>query len=189
MVARLGNGSMRDALSLMDRLLASGEKKVTVTLLQELLGVPDRDLVSGLIDAVADGEPKAALERADELAKRGVSGDQMLETLLERFRDLMVLAACGPETELVELSGQQRQEETRRAARFDAAGVVHMIALCESVQRAIKNTSTPRALPDALVVRLAMTEKLADVTAVVARLGGTSAANGAAAGAASAKKR
>ena len=104
-------------------------------------------------------------------------------------RDLMVLAACGPETELVELSGQQRQEETRRAARFDAAGVVHMIALCESVQRAIKNTSTPRALLDALVVRLAMTEKLADVTAVVARLGGTSAANGATAGAASAKKR
>ena len=171
MVARLGNGSMRDALSLLDRLLASGEKKLTVGLLQKLLGLPDRDLVSGLIDAAADGAPKAALEKADELTKRGVSPDQLLETLMERFRDLMVLGACGPETELVELSGPARQEEVRRASRFDGAGLVHMIALCESVQRAVKNSATPRALLDALVVRLAMTQKLAEVTALVSRLG------------------
>ena len=42
-----------------------------------------------------------------------------------------------------------------------------MIALTESVQRAVKSSSTPRALFDALLVRLAMTEKLADVTAIV----------------------
>jgi DNA polymerase-3 subunit gamma/tau len=179
MVARLGNGSMRDALSLMDRLLAGGgEKKLTVELLEKLLGLPDRDLVSALIDAAADGDPKQALEKADELTKRGISADQLLETLMDRFRDLMVLAACGPDTELVEISGPARVEEGRRAARFDAAGLVHMIALCESVQRAIKNSGTPRALLDALVVRLAMTEKLAEVTALVARLG-----NGAVSGA------
>jgi DNA polymerase-3 subunit gamma/tau len=184
MVARLGNGSMRDALSLMDRLLASGEKKLTVELLQGLLGLPDRELISGVIDAAADGDPKAALEKADELTKRGISPDQLLEALMERLRDLMVLAACGAETELVELSGPTRQEEIRRAGRFDAAGLVHMIALCESIQRAIKNTATPRALLDALVVRLAMTEKLADVTALASRL----ASNGAP-GATPVKKR
>jgi len=177
MVARLGNGSMRDALSLMDRLMATGEKKLTVELLEGLLGLPDRDLVSGLIDAAAEGDPKAALERADELARRGVSSDQMLETLQERFRDLMVFAACGAETELVELAGDARKQEAQRAGKFDAAGLVHMIALCESVQRSVKSSSTPRALMDALVVRLAMTEKLADVTALAARLG-SGAGNG-----------
>lgn len=188
MVARLGNGSMRDALSLMDRLMATGEKKLTVELLEGLLGLPDRDLVSGLIDAAAAGDPKVALEKADALSKRGISADQMLETLQERFRDLMVLAACGPETELVELSGEMRRQEAERAGKFDAAGLVHMIALCESVQRAVKSSSTPRALIDALVVRLAMTEKLADVTALVSRLG-TAGAAAAGAGGPPAKKR
>ena len=187
MVARLGNGSMRDSLSLMDRLLASGEKKLTVGLLESLLGLPDRELISALIDAVADGNPKTALEKADELTKRGVSGDQMIEALLDRLRDLMVMAACGPETELVEVAGAARKEEAARAARFDAAGVVHMIALCESVQRAVKNSSSPRALMDALVVRLAMTEKLADVTAVVT--GSAAVKNGPLTGSAPAKKR
>jgi hypothetical protein len=86
----------------------------------------------------------------------------------------MVLAACGPRTELVELSGESRREEVERAGRFDAAGLVHMIALCESVQRACKSSPNPRALCDALVVRLALTEKLADVTGLLRELEGAS---------------
>ncbi len=192
MVARLGNGSMRDALSLLDRLMASGQKKLTVELLQELLGLPDRDLVSGLIDALAVGEPKGALEASDTLTKRGVSPEQLIETLLDRFRDLMVLSACGAETELVELAGNVRKSEVERASKFDAAGLVHMIALCESVQRAIRGSSTPRALLDALIVRLSLTEKLADVTGLVAQLNGGGApakSSSPASGSASAKKR
>ncbi|MCC6676068.1 MAG: DNA polymerase III subunit gamma/tau [Phycisphaerales bacterium] len=180
LVARLGNGSMRDALSLMDRLLASGEKKLTVRLLEELLGLPSRELVGGVIDALADGEPGPALEKTDELLKRGISVDQAIEALMERFRDLMVMAACGAETELVDLSGASREEEAERARRFDAAGLVHMIALCENVQRSSKSSSSPRALFDALVVRMALTEKLADVTAVV--MAGGSGGNGASSG-------
>jgi DNA polymerase-3 subunit gamma/tau len=179
-VARLGNGSMRDALSLLDRLLAVGEKKLTVALLEQLLGLPDREIISGLIDALASGDPGAALAKSDELLKRGVSADQLIESLVERLRDLMVMAACGPQTELVELSDKARAEEATRAAKFDAAGLVHMIALCENIQRAIKNSAAGRALLDALIVRLAMTEKLADVTAVATRLGGNGEASAAA---------
>jgi DNA polymerase-3 subunit gamma/tau len=172
MVARLGNGSMRDALSLLDRLMASGEKRLTVALLESLLGLPDRDLMSALIDAFADADAKTALERLDTLLSRGTGMDQVLESLIERLRDLMVFASCGPETELVDLTGESRKDEAARAERFDAAGLVHMIALCESVQRSCKTTAAPRALVDALMVRLAMTEKLADVTALVKQLEG-----------------
>jgi DNA polymerase-3 subunit gamma/tau len=170
LVARLGNGSMRDALSLLDRLMASGEKRLTVELLEGLLGLPDRELIGRLIDALAGGEPGPALEATDELLSRGVGVEQLLETLVERFRDLMVLAACGPDTPLVEATGDGRKTEAERAARFDAPGLVHMIALCENVQRTARASASPRALLDATIVRLALTEKLADVTGLVASL-------------------
>jgi hypothetical protein len=73
-----------------------------------------------------------------------------------------------------------------------------MIALTENVQRSCKSSASPRALFDALVVRLAMTEKLADVTAIITGRGLPSAASGAStgsrpqpamAGSATAKKR
>ncbi len=158
---------MRDALSIMDRLMASGQKKLTVKLLEDLLGLPDRQLIGQLVDAIAAGDPATALQQTQDLLNRGTAIDQLLDTLLARLRDLMVMAACGGQTTLVDLSDAARKEEATRAAKFDAAGVVHMIALCENMQRAAKNSAVPRALLDALVVRMAMTEKLADVTAIV----------------------
>ncbi len=175
MIARLGNGSMRDALSLLDRVLAAGEKHLTTRLLSELLGLAPRELVGSLLDAIARGEPGAALERTEELLQRGISIDQLLDTLLGRLRDLMVLAACGPETPLVDLSDESRRQESARAGAFDPAGLTHMIALCENIQRACKSSSVPRALVDALVVRLSLTDKIADVTAVVTGRAGVGA--------------
>ncbi|MEM1166228.1 MAG: DNA polymerase III subunit gamma/tau [Planctomycetota bacterium] len=168
-VARLGNGSMRDALSLLDRVIAAAPagEPLTLALLEELLGLPDRALLSELIDAVATGEAGPALERFDELAARGTAVDQTIEQLVVRFRELMLLAACGPETDLVPLAGETREQAVHLASRFDAAGLCHMIALCESVQRLSKQSAVPRALADALVVRLAMTERIADVAALL----------------------
>lgn len=166
-LARLGNGSMRDALSLLDRLMASGEKKLTVNLLEELLGLPQRDVMSTLIDSIAQGDPATVLRATGQLLSTGIAPEQMLSSLLERLRDLMVLGACGIDTDLVELSDEAKQSEFERSKQFDAAGIVHMIALCESVQRALKSSPAPRALIDACMVRLAMTEKIADLTALI----------------------
>ena len=181
-VARLGNGSMRDALSLLDRLIAAGEATLTLDLLEQLLGLPDRDLMSNVIDAIAGGDAAGTLEAADELLGRGVGIDQLLEAMSDRLRDIMVLCACGSETPLVELSDQARASEIERSERFDAAAVVHMIALCESVQRSVKSSAAPRALFEAALVRMAMTEKLADVTALVAGSTGAAAQGGRAGG-------
>lgn len=170
-VAVLGNGSMRDALTMLDRLIAGGDKHLTLKTLEQLLGLPDRVHVGRIIDAFAAGDPGSALAASSELMQKGTSIDQIIETLIARLRDLMILASCGPATTLVDLSDSTRKEEAARAQKFDAAGLVHMIALCENVQRAAKSSSVPRALFDALLVRLAMTEKLADVTALLSGRG------------------
>lgn len=168
-VARLGNGSMRDALSLLDRVIAAAPPGATlsVEMLEKLLGLPERDVVTALVDALADADAKTALASADRLIAQGVSLEQLVETLVLHLRDLMILSACGADSALVDLSGPARDAAVRQAARFDAPGIVHMIALCESVQRALSHSATARALTDALIVRLAMTEKLADVAALL----------------------
>ncbi len=165
-IAKLGNGSMRDSLSLLDRVMATGEKKLTARLLEELVGLPPHEIVGAVLDAVADGNAKAALEHTDDLISRGISVEQVIEALSERLRDLMLIAACGGDTRLIELSDEARSSEQTRASKFDAAGLVHMIALCDSVLRSARSSAAPRTLLDALIVRLAMTEKLADVTAL-----------------------
>ena len=165
-VARLGAGSMRDALSLLDRLMAAGDKHLTLARLEELLGLPDRELVGKMIDAIAIGETRQALFAGDELLGLGIGPELALETLANRLRDLMVLSVCGSDTTLVELSDAARQSEAERASRFDAPALSHMIALCETAQRVCRESPAPRAMFDAALVRLAMAERFADLTAL-----------------------
>ncbi|MEM1353678.1 MAG: DNA polymerase III subunit gamma/tau [Planctomycetota bacterium] len=168
-VAVLGNGSMRDALSLMDRVIAAGDgKPLTAELLEAMLGLPPRERVVQLVDALARGEASTALTLANQVIAGGIGQEQLIEVLIERLRQLMLIAACGRDSPLIELSPEARDAAAEQAARFDAPGLVHMIALCEGLSRNSKASSNPRALLDAVLVRLALAEKMADVTAVLA---------------------
>jgi DNA polymerase-3 subunit gamma/tau len=166
-VARLGRGSMRDALSLLDRLLAAGEKKLTANLLEQMLGLPDQALARELVDAIADGDQSRSLAAGAALLDRGATVDQALEVLIEHLRNLLLVVSCGPDSELVELSEEGRRAAVEQARRFDAPGLVHMIALADAVAKRSKDSAAARALFDAAIVRMCLSEQLADVAALL----------------------
>ncbi len=178
-VARLGNGSMRDALSLLDRLIAAAinaddrntdpppEGQLTTTTLEQILGLPDQERIGALVDALAQGNIAKALEQSAALLDGGIAQDQLIDVLIEYLRQLMLIAACGPDTELIDLSDDVRAAATERSKAFDTAGLVYMIALCENLQRSGKHSTHPRALLDAAIVRLALAEKMADITTLL----------------------
>ncbi len=166
-LARLANGSMRDGLSLLDRLIATGQQPLTNDVLEAMLGLPAQDLIAALVEALAQGDVASALQRTNDLLERGIAQDQLIDVLIDHLRQLMLLAACGAKSELVELAEEAKQAAAQQAANFDVSALVYMIALCENLQRAGKISSTPRALLDATIVRLALAEKMADVTALL----------------------
>ncbi|MEX0885379.1 MAG: DNA polymerase III subunit gamma/tau [Phycisphaeraceae bacterium] len=185
-LARLGNGSMRDALSLLDRLIATGESPLTPATLEQMLGLPDEAVVAQLVDAIATADVAGALHNANDLLTRGIGQDQLIDVLTERLRQLMLIAACGADSELVELADDVREAAARQAGQFDAPALSYMIAVCDNLQRYARSSANPRALLDAALVRLALAENMADVSALLA--GRTSpTGNGAAAPAAQKK--
>lgn len=181
-IARLGNGSMRDALSLLDRLIAArgntddSPQALTMDLLEQMLGLPAQERVIDLVDALARGHVAQALEQTGALLEQGIAQDQLIDVLVDRLRQLMLIRACGVDSSLIELPGDLRSAAKEQGDQFDTSGLVHMIALCENLHRFAKSSANPRALLDATIVRLALAEKMADVTALLA--GGASPAVG-----------
>jgi len=175
-VARLANGSMRDGLSLLDRLIAASDGKVREDVLQATLGTPDHQITAGLVDAILGGDPAQALAAATDLLNRGTSIEQAIETLIEHLRNVMIIATCGADSELIELFGDARDAAERQAEHADAAGLVHMIALCEATSRNLRGSSIARSLFDAMIVRLAMTEQIASIPALLRREGAAAGA-------------
>ena len=166
-VARLGEGSMRDALSILDRLLAAGPDRLTSEFVSTMLGLPARALVESLLDSTLDGEAAEALAAGEQLLQEGVTINQAIESMTESLRTLLVATSCGPDTDLLQLSDEQRARVRARCDGLDPDAVLHMIARCEATARHVRFTASARALFDALLVRLASTERLADIPSML----------------------
>src|SRR5688572_2078373 len=75
LVAKAGAGSMRDALSLLDRLLSVGEKQLTVEMIEQMLGLPRTQLIFDLAQSIGEGDFGQAIARADKMVTGGLSPD------------------------------------------------------------------------------------------------------------------
>ncbi len=166
-LARQGNGSMRDALSVLDRMLATGENPLTMQTVQDTLGLPDRARVMELVAGIVAGDVAGVLKAGSAMLDTGATVEQVMQMLAEHFRDLLVARACSADTPLLEHPSETRERIAAQAESFDIASLVHMIAMCDHVARMSRDSMTSRALLDALLVRLAISDQLIDVHAVL----------------------
>lgn len=95
-VTRAGGGSVRDSLSVLDQLISgAGEEGLTYERTAALLGFTDVELLDAVVDAVAAGDAATVFAQVDKVMESGHDPRRFVEDLLERYRDLIVLAAVG----------------------------------------------------------------------------------------------
>ena len=175
-LAKMANGSMRDALSLLDRLLSAGAEPLSGSLLEECLGCTDSEKVWNLIDKIADSDAAGTLTAVNDLVGAGTSEVQIGDSLIDYMRDLMVIKSAGADSELVILTAPQRKRAGEIAEKFDIAALVYNIATLEKLRWSIKNSDTARALLEASLLRFALSEHFMNVDKLLAQLQGGSAA-------------
>ena len=171
LVAKAGAGSMRDSLSLLDRLLSVGEKRVTVEMIEQLLGLPKAQLMFDLAQAIGTGDVKSTLEQTAAMITRGLSSDALVASLVDHLRNLLILRTCGPESELVEVPGLSLKDLAAQANRFDPVSLTQDITILEELRRFMRQSQSGRALLDATLVRLALAEQFTPIPELLARVG------------------
>jgi len=169
-VAKMANGSMRDGLSLLDRLISIGIEPLQTTLLEEYLGVPSTERVYDLIEAIGQNDAGATLGTLDQLITSGLSEPQIVDALIDGLRDLMVIRTAGQNAELVVLTAEQRQRVQTLAQHFDAAGLIYSITAMEKLRWSIKNSEAPRTLLEATLLRFALNDHFLNVDTLLAQL-------------------
>lgn len=171
LVARAGAGSMRDSLSLLDRLLSVGEKKITVEMIEQLLGLPKAQLMFDLAQAIGTGNVKDVLDQSATMIARGLSSDSLLASLVDHLRNLLILRTCGDKSELVEVPGVALKDLVEQANRFDAVNLTQDITILEELRRHMRQSQSGRALLDATLVRLTLAEQFTPIPELLSRIG------------------
>ena len=131
-VARAGNGSMRDALSVFDQVLAWGGETVTEKDVAALLGQTDREIILELNSAVAKKDHEAALRCVAKVMESGRDAEQFLLTLIQFFRDQLILKVSRDPGNLLEESPEHLKELK------EAAGAHSVNDLMQSIDELLK---------------------------------------------------
>jgi DNA polymerase-3 subunit gamma/tau len=188
-VARLGNGSMRDALSILDMVLSYDPTAVTIETMEHILPPPHDELAFAVIEAVASNDAGAAIKAFDDALQTGRTVDRFCELLVEHIRTLMLLHVCGQTTDLIDVPESVREQLVAQSKKFDAPTYVYMIALMEELRRNARFSGAARALADAAIVRLAMSRQFSDIRRLIEQLGSQGASGAAATPDADEKKK
>ncbi len=169
-LAKMANGSMRDGLSLLDRLISAGVQPLSASLLEEFLGCPNSEKIWDLIEQIGNSDAGGTLAAIEGLVKSGIVEVQIVDSLIDYMRDLMVVKSTGPDSQLVILTDQQRARATELAEKFDIAALVYNIATLEKLRWAIKNSDTSRSLLEASLLRFTLSEHFLNVDQLLSQL-------------------
>ncbi|HWE97722.1 MAG TPA: DNA polymerase III subunit gamma/tau [Tepidisphaeraceae bacterium] len=172
LVAKAGAGSMRDSLSLLDRLLSVGEKHLTADMIEQLLGLPKSQLLFDLAEAIGSGDVKSALGQADAIVTGGLSPDSLIAAFVDHLRNLLILRTCGPDSTLVDVPGLALDDLVAQAAKFDPIALTQDITILEELRRTLRQLQAGRALLDATLVRMALSDQFASIGDLLSRIDG-----------------
>lgn len=177
-LSRLANGSMRDALSLLDQLISAGTQPLTAAQLNALVGVPDKQKILDLLGAMAAADGPGTLNAIEELIDAGQSAAQICDLLIENLRDLMVFLCAGADSKVLVLTAEEKQQIARVADGFDVPALIYNITALEKLRWTLKNSETSRPLLEALLLRLTLSEHFMSLANLSAQVGSASSAAG-----------
>ncbi|GAA4350470.1 DNA polymerase III subunit gamma and tau [Angustibacter luteus] len=157
LVVRAGAGSVRDALSVLDQLIAgSGEDGVTYERAVSLLGYTDATLLDAVVDAFAAGDAATVFKVVDRVVESGHEPRRFVEDLLERLRDLLVISAV-PEGAGAILRGVPEDQLERlrdQASRFGAAQLSRSADVVNNGLTELTGATAPRLQLELLCARV-----------------------------------
>jgi DNA polymerase-3 subunit gamma/tau len=162
-VARLANGSMRDALSLLDQLLSVGQKNITVDLANQFLPVPPVEQYAAIVDGILNNDPASILRQVDTILSSGTSANDFCMALSEYLRDVMVASACKTDRELLEAPENVHERLGKQSERLKPLNWAYGITIIEELARSVKFSEQARPLIDAAMITLSYLPDLVDV--------------------------
>lgn len=156
-VASKADGSVRDALSILEQCMAGGDKSLDKNMVLEYTGAAGEDFYLALTGAVHDGDLGKALLYIDEILRRGKDAKQILKDWLEHYRNLMVVKYVNKAERVVSASAENIERLRAQAEKIDIRQIERAIRLISEYINVGRYSDRPRILLETVAVRLAGT--------------------------------
>jgi DNA polymerase-3 subunit gamma/tau len=169
-IARQSEGSVRDALSLLDQASVLGAGEIGEDVVTSLIGAGRSETQFALADAVAAGDAKGMFELVADLVQEGQDLRHITNEVLSHFRNLLLVRTAPEHPEILDVTDQEAERLSVQAAKFSVAELGRVIALLLDAQTDMRWTTSPRLSLELALVRATVPEADATPDALVSRL-------------------
>jgi DNA polymerase-3 subunit gamma/tau len=186
-IARMAEGSLRDALSLLEQARAYCGDAISDKEVRELLGVVPDDALEELVGAIAEGSADRALGLVHTFQKEGRNLQHFCREAVRHMRNLLIARTCGADSEMIAATPDQRPALAKAAALFSEEDLTRFFQILLQTDEDLRRKPDPRVHLEMGLLRLINAARLAPLEELLAELktgapGGT-ASTGAARGA------
>ncbi|WP_228551825.1 DNA polymerase III subunit gamma and tau [Mumia zhuanghuii] len=173
LVVRAGGGSVRDTLSVLDQLISgAGDDGVTYDLAAALLGYTPDSLLDEVVDAFAAGDGGAVFAAVDKVVETGQDPRRFAEDLLQRLRDLVIVANVPDAISigLIDIPGDRAERIENQASRFGRAELTRAADVVSAGLTELRGATAPRLLLELVCARILLPGADATPDGIQARL-------------------
>ena len=168
-IARFGQGSLRDALSALDQVIAAVDGAVTAGDVSEVIGVPDVQICRRAATAIVEGDRGAVFEIVEELVSEGRDLKHFVTLLMHYLRDLTVVRAVPDRPELLEWP-QEREQLAEFRDRFSEEDLLRSLDVLTKIEEGLRWAPEPRFHLEMALLRLVEMPRLAAFESLLKQL-------------------
>ncbi|MEY4310154.1 MAG: hypothetical protein RLZ71_80 [Actinomycetota bacterium] len=156
LVVRSGGGSVRDSLSLLDQLIAGSEGRVEYERAVALLGYTPDSVLDEVVDALSIKDSAGAFAAVDKIIQSGQDPRQFVEDLLERLRDLILVASVGTDAKAVlRGAGDELIDKMRsQAEKFGPSELTHSASVVNESLSTMSGATSPKLHLELMVAKV-----------------------------------
>ncbi len=169
LIARIADGALRDALSLLDRCSGTGEK-ITAETVSACAGLAGKERLFSLIDAVNKKDTSLALSIVNELHNDSCDMERLCSDMLNHFRNLLIVKTVKNPYELIICVDEDMKQYKIQSDSFSLETILYCLSVIESSLVSLKNSINKRIETEMTVVRLCNPSVSCDNTAVIERI-------------------
>jgi DNA polymerase III subunit gamma/tau len=171
-IARCGEGSVRDSLTLLDKVIAFAQEPTAITTAEVLtvLGQASRYAVAQLVQAILDRDALAVLTRFEDITATGSDLMQLALAILQHLRDLTVVKLTGSRAALLDMDDDLYEQLVAQAAAIDAELLAQHFDRFARAVDSLENSRVPRLVIEMGLLELVNAEPALPLGDLVARL-------------------
>ena len=181
-IARMAEGSLRDALSLLEQARAFCGDTIPDKEVRELLGVVPEDALEELVGAIASGSADRALGLVHTFQKEGRNLQHFCREAIRHMRNLLIARVCGADSDLIAATPDQRPALERAATQFSEEDLTRFFQILLQTDDDLRRKPDPRVHLEMGLLRLINASRLAPLEELLAEVREGTPVSGAAAG-------